>query len=86
MSTDRQHCFVCRVQWWDNLLSTQVSFALGTCAVFVPMWPTLMHLDMRARRAESYVQHVHNRVLYDLAREGVPADRPQLDSSQQTSR
>ena len=41
-----------RIPWFDNLLSTQISFALGALCVFVPMFPALVSLETRARNAE----------------------------------
>ncbi len=53
MKTDPNHCPVCRVQWADNLLSTQVSFALGALCVFVPMFPAMIAQQNAIREART---------------------------------
>ena len=61
-----------RLDWFEGLWTTQCSFAIGALAAFIPLWGAIVALDVRARRAESFVSHVHNRVLHDMDREGIP--------------
>ena len=61
-----------RIPWLDNLLSTQVSFALGALSVFIPMFSALVSMAMRARHAESFNKSTHQPIVFEMAADGIP--------------
>lgn len=65
-----------RIPWLDNLLSTQVSFALGALAVFVPMFSALVRQEGHLQAARGRITELRANIRFtserESQREGIP--------------